>query len=73
MDAVYSSLHFERVYLPDEYDGTPKEAYDKLNAVISDYTAKIAECQKEILTILSDEKAVILSAREKAGLPVHEL
>ncbi|MEE0421652.1 MAG: V-type ATPase 116kDa subunit family protein [Lachnospiraceae bacterium] len=65
LDAVYSSLHFERVYLPDEYDGTPKEAYDKLNAVISDYTAKIAECQKEILTILSDEKAVILSAREK--------
>ena len=27
VDAVFSSLHFERIYVPDEYSGTPEDAY----------------------------------------------
>ena len=27
IDAVYASMHFERIYLPNEYEGTPEEAY----------------------------------------------
>lgn len=30
VDAVFYSMHFERVYLPDEYDGTPETIYHTL-------------------------------------------
>lgn len=30
VDAVYSSLHFERMRIPDEYEGTPEEAVSRL-------------------------------------------
>lgn len=30
VDAIYSSLHFERIALADEYHGTPEEAYQVL-------------------------------------------
>ena len=26
IDAIYASMHFERCFLPDEYEGTPMEA-----------------------------------------------
>ena len=26
IDAIYASMHFERCFLPDEYEGTPVEA-----------------------------------------------
>ncbi len=43
VDAIYSSLHFERVMLPDEYEGTPEEAYQymtkELNVVLEEIKA----------------------------------
>lgn len=30
--AVYSSMHFERIFIPDEYQGTATEAFEKLDA-----------------------------------------
>ena len=30
--AVYSSMHFERIFIPDEYQGTASEAFAKLDA-----------------------------------------
>ena len=41
IDAIYSSMHFERQFLPDEYEGTPVEA----KVVLDD---KIREIDKEI-------------------------
>ena len=32
VDAVYASLHFERTFIDDDYEGTVEEAYDKLTA-----------------------------------------
>jgi V/A-type H+-transporting ATPase subunit I len=32
VDAIYSSLHFERIFLPAEYQGTPEDAYESMNA-----------------------------------------
>ncbi len=50
VDAIYSSLHFERIMLPDEYEGTPEEAYQymtkELNHVLEEVKAtyeKISE------------------------------
>lgn len=40
VDAIYSSMHFERFFVPDEYEGTPTEAVhsleEQLNALEND-------------------------------------
>lgn len=41
IDAIYASLHFEVVKLPDAYEGTPEESYASI-------TNKIAEVNKEL-------------------------
>jgi V/A-type H+-transporting ATPase subunit I len=41
VDAIFSSLHFERLYIADEYEGSPEEAYD-------DLMNKIREVEKNI-------------------------
>lgn len=52
IDAIYSSLHFERIFLPDEYEGTPEEACrrieHKLNTIL-DKIKKISAREKEKL------------------------
>ena len=30
--AVYSAMHFEKIFVPDQYDGTAKAAYTALEA-----------------------------------------
>lgn len=30
VDAVFTSLHFDRIYIPDEYEGTPEQIYQTL-------------------------------------------
>ncbi|WMJ85389.1 V-type ATP synthase subunit I [Anaerocolumna sp. MB42-C2] len=58
IDAIYSSLHFERIYLPAEYEGTPEEAYklisDKLDTVL-DKIKEISAQEKEKLINRSDD------------------
>ena len=51
IDAIFSSLHFERIKLPDEYEGTPQEAYKKLTTQIK----KINKKQKSIDIKIKDE------------------
>jgi len=52
IDAIYSSLHFERIFLPDEYEGTPEEACrrieHKLNTTL-EKIKKISAREKEKL------------------------
>jgi len=65
IDAVYSSMHFERIYLPDEYAGTPKEAYDELKADIDKYSSEITACNEEISRSLTEHKELLLLAQAK--------
>ncbi len=41
IDAIYSSLHFERIFLPGEYEGTPEEACRKIERKLSAVLEKI--------------------------------
>lgn len=61
-DAIYSSLHFERVYLPDEYQGTPTEAYDKIKEEISNLNRSIEEISSNILSVIEEKKEDLLAA-----------
>ncbi len=48
VDAVYEQKHFERCYLPDEYEGTPTQANQDLEAKISDLQKQIEEKDRSI-------------------------
>lgn len=62
VDAIYSSLHFERLYIADEYEGTPEQAYQKLVGQIEEVTQKIDEINYRIDEQLQQVKEDIVSA-----------
>ncbi|MCD8011436.1 MAG: ATPase, partial [Lachnospiraceae bacterium] len=53
VDAVLSSLHFERIYLPDSYEGTAEEAYRKLKKESSELRKSIVEVRENINAVLA--------------------
>ena len=65
MDAVFSSLHFERIYVPDEYRGTPEDAYAALQAEIKKTDDALSECSRKLAKCLSDSAEDLLAAKEQ--------
>lgn len=55
VEAIFSSLHFEKTYFPYEYDGTPYEIYNLIQE-------RIQECRKKI-EALDGEFARYLNTR----------
>ncbi len=64
IDAIYASLHFERVKLPDAYEGTPEESF---NSII----AKINELNNELNVIYAEIKERLSSIGEDLILAYH--
>lgn len=62
VDAIYSSLHFERLHIPDEYDGTPEYAYKTIASQIEDAKQTIASINDEISIRLNENAPSILAA-----------
>lgn len=65
IDAIYTSLHFERFIVPDEYNGTPGEAIDALEAQIRKAESELAKTNEQINRILEDNRQDILDAYAK--------
>lgn len=65
IDAVYSSLHFERFYLKGDYKGTPNEAYNELEFAMKDLEGQIDSLDKEMNHILSRTAVQLRFARER--------
>lgn len=61
-DAIYSSLHFERVYIPDEYQGTPVEAYEQIKEKIADLSRSVELISNNILSILENNQEDLFAA-----------
>jgi len=64
IDAIYSSLHFERIYVPDSYEGTPEQAYKAIatkKAAIDQQLSEITEKGKQILK--ENAKELLLARR----------
>ena len=47
IDAIYASLHFERFFLPDEYEGTPVDATHELEHQLADLNEKMRHVEGE--------------------------
>ena len=62
IDAIYASMHFERVFLPDEYEGTPLEAEHVLADRIQALEAQVREAQETVKTILEEKKEELTGA-----------
>ncbi|MEG1741662.1 MAG: ATPase, partial [Acetivibrio sp.] len=62
VDAVYASLHFERIELANEYEGTPEEAYQVLVKRMHKVRAKGKEIKNKIKKKLDEQGSEILLA-----------
>ena len=62
--AVYSSMHFEKIYMPDSYEGTAREAFEQLtqkrSLILSDFNT-VSQKKNDFLISHCQE---ILAARD---------
>ncbi len=54
IDAIYASLHFERMKLPDAYEGTPEESFNSIMAKINEINNELHEVYATIKERLND-------------------
>jgi len=64
-DATYTSMHFERTFIPTESTGTPEEACKQLLKKINGLNEKIAASDAKIKNRLEKDKTLIVTACEK--------
>lgn len=62
IDAIYTSLHFERFYVPDEYVGTPDEVVEKIDRHIEKLSGEIAELDRWVAAEISAQGERLLAA-----------
>lgn len=65
IDAVYSSMHFERFFLPDEYDGTPADALSGLEGKIQSLNGEISEINQKMTEELNGSWEELYAAAER--------
>ena len=65
VDAVYSSLHFEWFFVPNEYEGVPHEVYQKMKEEIRSLDERIADCSEKLHRTLEKSGDELLMIREK--------
>lgn len=65
VDAVFRSLHFERIELKDEFDGTPAHAYQSLDREIARINLEIEDIDKEAGEMLADRAPQLVAARNR--------
>lgn len=65
IDAVYASMHFERLYLPAEYEGSLSEIFEKLSSQMSELDKRLHSCDEELLIYLTQKSDDLLTAYEE--------
>lgn len=65
VDAVFSSMHFEKVFIPDQYQGTPSQAYNALDEKYQEIKKEIQSCKMEITQVLQKEAIRLISAQDR--------
>ena len=58
-------MHFERIYLPNEYEGTPEEAYHRLITEKEQAEADIRSCDDKMADYLSSHAEELTGSRNK--------
>lgn len=63
IDAIFSSLHFERFHFPDKEAGTPYDICKRLTDKISSLEHEIAECKKTMSDVIEKDYQGLVSAQ----------
>lgn len=61
-DAVYTSFHFERLYLPDSFVGTPEDAYQDAMSKLRKNEESMAHLSRQMNESLQAKRGDLLSA-----------
>lgn len=64
VDAIFASLHFERIFLPAEYEGTPDEAYKSIESKYLTILNELDKISTQISEKLTSKAEDILLANE---------
>ena len=64
IDAVYASMHFEHIFLPDEYDGTPSQAQLALEERIADLDRQLEELDQRIASVTAEHTDELAGAMQ---------
>lgn len=64
IEAIFSSMHFEKTFIPQEYDGTPFEAYNTLQEQIQACRKKIEVLEKQFIDYLTGKITDLASAKK---------
>ena len=62
IDAIYASMHFERMFLPDEYEGTPTEAGHNLEDQIKELKEAMAQVDRDVVEAISSRREELAAA-----------
>jgi len=65
VDAIFASMHFERFFLPDEYEGTPIEASHSLEEKINELKKQIDEVDRQIRTAIDTRKEALAGSCDR--------
>ena len=65
LDAIFKSLHFERLRLPDEYEGTTREVCRKLEEEIAALNTEILSTDDKIRAAFKDDGPKLLAVRKR--------
>lgn len=65
IDSAFNSLHFERIFLSDEYVGTPEDAVNLLNKDLKAVKKEIKKVKQEIQNLIGSKAPQILGARKR--------
>lgn len=61
-DAAFASFHFERIFIPDYYTGTPRQACANLEAALKEKNNEIEKINSNIKADFKEKAAAILGA-----------
>lgn len=64
-DAIYASMHFERLWVADDFEGTPRQESDLLKASLEKLDKSITAVDDRARQLLDDNKAAITAAYYK--------
>jgi len=65
IDAIYQSLHFERIFLPDEYEGSPAAAMSDLQEKMNRLGLEIEDKERNLRELLEMQAEELYGARAR--------
>lgn len=63
IDAAYSSMHFEKIFVPDNYTGTAQQAFSSVSKQYEDALKHLEAQKQKYQRFLADQAETIVTAR----------